>query len=193
VAGGTTSNDYAAANTLKYSGDGITWSNASNDFLYHAYSVDYNSLLNIWLATGTSGDTNSVLYSEDGSNWSFNPASPLFVVGRGIASSSLGDPSVIGIRNYYDRLEFLRNPGPGTTTRVGTPFISYTSTLLNVNNALQFNTSYFFDLFSFKGVLIDTNPFSSSFSQLEDTTISQTLSTNLLIAEQAFTLGAQFI
>jgi hypothetical protein len=193
VAGGTTSNDYAAANTLKYSGDGITWSNASNDFLYHAYSVDYNSLLNIWLATGTSGDTNSVLYSEDGSNWSFNPASPLFVVGRGIASSSLGDPSVIGIRNYYDRLEFLRNPGPGTTTRVGTPFISYTSTLLNVNNALQFNTSYFFDLFSFKGVLIDTNPFSSSFSQLEDTTISQTLSTNAIVAEQAFTLGAQFI
>jgi hypothetical protein len=192
VAGGT-SGGMGAGNTLKYSGDGITWSNASNDFLYHAYSVNYNSLLNIWLATGTSGVPNSVLYSEDGSNWSFNPASPLFTVGRGIASSSLGDPVVIGIRNYYDRLEFLRNPGTGTTTRVGTPFISYTSTLLNVNNALQFNTYDFFDPYSFKGVLIATNPFISSFSQGEDTTISQTLSTNLLVAEQAFTLGAQFI
>jgi hypothetical protein len=191
VAGGT-SGGMGAGNTLKYSGDGITWSNGSNDFANHAYSVNYNSLLSIWLATGTSGDTNSVLYSEDGSNWSPN-VSPLFTVGRGIASSSLGDPSVIGIRNYYDRLEFLRNPGPGTTTRVGTPFISYTSTLLNVNNALQFNTYDFFDLFSFKGVLIDTNPFSSSFSQFEDTTISQTLSTNAIVAEQAFTLGAQFI
>jgi hypothetical protein len=190
VAGGT-SGGMGAGNTLKYSGDGITWSNASNDFLYHAYSVNYNSLLNIWLATGTSGGPNSVLYSEDGSNWSFNPATPLFTIGRGIASSSLGDPSVIGIRNYYDRLEFLRNPGPGTTTRVGTPFISYTSNLLNVNNALQFNTSYFGDLFSFKGVLIE--PLFSNFLQLEDTSISQTLSTNAIVAGQAFTLDAQFI
>ena len=191
VAGGT-SGGMGAGNTLKYSGDGITWSNASNDFLYHAYSVNYNSLLNIWLATGTSGVPNSVLYSEDGSNWSFNPMSPLFIVGRGIASSSLGDPVVTGIRNYYDRLEFLRNPGTGTTTRVGTPFISYTSTLLNVNNALQFNSD-FINPYSFKGVLIATNPLFSTFTQLEHTTISQTLSTNLLIAEQAFTLGAQFI
>jgi hypothetical protein len=101
---------------------------------------------------------------------------------------------VIGIRNYYDRLEFLRNPGPGTTTRVGTPFISYTPTLLNVNNGLQFTTSVVFNPFIIAtGTTIANNSFSSSFSQLEDTTISQTLSTNAIVAEQAFTLGAQFI
>jgi len=188
VAGGT-SGGMGAGNTLKYSGDGITWSNASGDFSFHAYSVNYNSLLSIWLATGTSGDSNSVLYSSDGSNWSPN-VSPLFIVGRGIASSSLGDPVVIGIRNYYDRLEFLRNPGPGITTRVGTPFISYTSNLLNVNNGLQF-TSADSPYLDTGGIAI--NPLFSTFTQLEYTTISQTLSTNLLIAEEAFTLGTQYI
>jgi hypothetical protein len=192
VAGGT-SGGMGAGNTLKYSGDGITWSNGSNDFANHAYSVNYNSLLSIWLATGTSGGPNSVLYSTDGSNWSFNAASPLFTVGHGIASSSLGDSSVIGIRNYYDRLEFIRNPGTGTTTRVGTPFISYTPTLLNVNNGLQFTTSEVFNPFIATGTTIANNSFFSSFSQAEHTTISQTLSTNLVIAEEAFTLGTQYI
>lgn len=188
VAGGT-SGGMGAGNTLKYSGDGITWSNGSNDFTNHAYSVTYNSILNIWLATGTSGGPNSVLYSEDGSNWSFNPASPLFTIGRGIGSSSLGDPTVIGIRNYYDRLEFLRNPGPGTTTRVGTPFISYTSNVLNVNNGLQFTSANS----PYLATGTEVNSRFSTFSQLQYTTISQTLSTNLLVAEEAFTLGTQYI
>lgn len=183
VAGGT-SGGFGAGNTLKYSGDGMTWSNASGDFTYHAYSVNYNSLLSIWLATGTSGGPNSVLYSTDGSNWSFNPASPLFTTGRGIGSSGLGDPVIIGMRTYYDRLEFIRDPGPGTTTRVGTPFVSYTSNLLNVNNGLQF-TSY-----TATGTII--NPLFSTFSQLEYTNIAETLITNKLEAN-AFTLGAQYI
>jgi hypothetical protein len=183
VAGGT-SGGMGAGNTLKYSGDGLTWSNASGDFTNHAYSVNYNTLLSIWLATGTSGGPNSVLYSSDGSNWSFNPASPTFTTGRGIGSSGLGDPVIIGIRTYYDRLEFIRDPGPGTTTRVGTPFVSYTSTLLNVNNGLQF-TSY-----TATGTTI--NPFFSTFSQLEYTNIAQSLITNKLEPD-AFTLGTQYI
>lgn len=182
VAGGTSS---GFGNTLKYSGDGVTWSNASGDFLNYAYSVNYNTDLSIWLATGTSGGPNSVLYSTDGINWSFNPASPTFITGRGIASSGGGDPVINGIRTYYDRLEFIRDPGPGTTTRVGTPFVSYTSTLLNVNNGLQF-TSY-----TATGTTI--NPLFSSFSQQEYTNIAQTLITNKLEADQAFTLGAQYI
>jgi len=190
VAGGTSS---GFGNTLKYSGDGVTWSNASGDFTNYAYSVNYNSLLSIWLATGTSGGPNSVLYSGDGSNWSFNPASPTFITGRGIASSGLGDPVINGIRTYYDRLEFIRDPGPGTTTRVGTPFVSYTSTLLNVNNGLQFNSSELFDQFFATGTTIFNNSLFSIFHQLEYTNIAQTLRTNKLEAVVAFTLGAQYI
>lgn len=57
------------SNSLKYSYNGVNWSNASNAFTQYAFSVGWNG--SIWVATGIdSVSSNSIKYSYDGINWS---------------------------------------------------------------------------------------------------------------------------
>ena len=182
--------NYGAGNTIKYSGNGITWSNATGDFTTAAYSVTYNADFSLWIAGGASSASNgtdTLLYSGDGITWSNNQGT-VFNLGYGVASSPPGEPTLLSVRNYYDRLEFLRNPLPGVTSRDGTPYIGYTSSILDLNNALQFTKNL-----SSNNSTRATITSQSTFTQKEYTNISQTLSTNKLLTTRAFTLGTQYI
>lgn len=187
VAVGTTS---GSGNTIKYSGDGTNWSDATGDFTTAAYSVIYNSNLSLWIATGEGNGSDTIKYSGDGETWSNNNGT-VFNYGYGVAAGGAGAiSSILSKRSFYNRLEVFRDPVPGVTTRLGTPYIAYASTILDLNNACQIDAGANTNNFK-NGTLI--YPFNSTLQNLQTTNISQSLSTNEFLFDCPLAINTQII
>ena len=190
VAVGTTD---GSGNTIKYSGDGTNWSNATGDFTTAAYSVIYSSNLSLWIATGQSAafdGSDTIKYSGDGETWSNNNGT-VFNYGIGVAAGGAGAiSSILSKRSFYNRLEVFRDPVPGVTTRLGTPYIAYASTILDLNNACQIDAGTSTNNFK-NGTLI--YPFNSTLQNLQTTNISQSLSTNEFLFDCPLAINTQII
>lgn len=186
VAVGTTS---GSGGTIKYSGSGSTWSNAnSGEFTGIAYSVAYNSDLSLWIVTGSNDGTNAdtVRYSGDGSNWS-NSTGVDFPKGYGVASSA-GFSAITGRQSYYNQVRFFNSPLNQIVNRQPTPFISYSSSNLVLNNTVTFDEN--------KNVCANMqssflNTY-STFYETNYTNVTQNVSTQQLQVG-ALTLGTQYI
>jgi hypothetical protein len=58
-----------SSNSIKYSFNGVTWSNASNAFANYGFGIAWNGFM--WVASGLdSSSSNSLKYSYNGINWS---------------------------------------------------------------------------------------------------------------------------
>ncbi len=126
-----------AGGTIKYSTDGKAWSAAaSGEFTDKGRGIIYNQGSGLWLATGTLVGTSAMKYSGDGINWSDAVGGDFQTTGYGVATTS---NILTTIQPYYEQVRFLKNPGPQVTRREVTPYIAYTSTLLDMNNVLSFD------------------------------------------------------
>ena len=196
VAVGTTS---ASGGTIKYSGVGSGWSNAvSGEFTNTAYSVTYNTELALWIATGTNDGTNahSVRYSGDGSNWS-NSSGIDFTTGLGVAFRT-GSTITTSIQSYYNQIRFYNNPLPEVVTRQVTPSIVYSPSSLVLNNALMLDNRQNVLINSMSTVtespsFITAQNIQSTFINFDLTNVTQTVSTQRILMQGAFTLGTQYI
>ena len=75
--------DSTSANTIKYSGNGINWSNSSGvGFTNGGIGIAYNGSL--WIAVGQDTGPNTIKYSGNGINWS-NATNTFSVWGNGVA------------------------------------------------------------------------------------------------------------
>ena len=58
-------------NTIRYSSDGINWSDAYNGLYGTTNCVHYSKYFGMYVAGGGSGASKTILYSKDGKNWSY--------------------------------------------------------------------------------------------------------------------------
>lgn len=196
--------------SIQYSDDyGATWSVASGDLFENSgdqgYSVNWNG--NYWLATGVQGFRKSY----DGKTW-FQPLTAVgfpitsaswtsnSIPSMGIGSSTLTileddaplpppeyqPPSPI-LRSklaFKEQLQFLNDPGYGFDLRDATPYVAYTSSLLNINT-LKINEG------NNVGTLPFLTLFTSSFVQQGTTLVSGFLSTTATFYQGGYYLDLQ--
>jgi hypothetical protein len=180
--------------SIQYSDDyGETWTVASGSLFEgpaeEGYSVVWNG--SYWLAGGAQGFRKSY----DGSTWFTPSAAPgLNISGLSWASNVI--PSMIVGRTtfallspeipVYDQLQFYNNPLLPLDSRYNlTPYIGYTSSVLNVNGLLKFNEN------NNIGKLSLRTSFTSSFYQDGTTLISGVLSTNAVFYQGGYYLDIQ--
>ena len=169
--------------TIKYSTDGMAWSPAtSGEFPTVARGITYNKGAQLWIATGDPDGTTCLKYSGDGMNWS-NGSGGFQTRGYGVAASS--NISVTS-RSYYDQVKFIKNPGPAVLARQATPYISYTSSLLDLNNVVLFDRQ--------ANVIVGTSSisqFTSTFYEAGPAFVSGYVSTTGVTLNAGFYLGMQ--
>jgi hypothetical protein len=196
--------------SIQYSDDyGATWTVASDSLFEGAgesgYSVVWNG--SYWLAGGIQGFRKSY----DGISW-FTPATAPGVNVSGLAWSSNTIPSmIIGSSTLQilegeaplppadfqppsptltakvaskDQLRFLNDPAFGFELREVTPYIAYTSSILDVNS-LKFNEN------NNVGTLPLSTLFVSSFVQTGTTLVSGFVSTNAVFYQGGYYLDIQ--
>lgn len=72
-------------NNIKYSGNGVSWTNASGTFGTAGYGVDYDGTSR-WVAVGDGGgSTSNILYSDDnGASWNNIASGDFSIMGQGV-------------------------------------------------------------------------------------------------------------
>ena len=184
----------AVTQSIQYSDDyGQTWSIASGDLFDNpgdeGLCVSWNGAY--WLAGGNQG----VRKSYNGSTW-FTPATAPNIMITGLAWSSNATPSLaVGSSTiqylspnipYYDQLQFINNPLPTILNRTATPYVAYTSSILNVNS-LQFDER------QNVGTLPLITTTRSTFYQTGSALISGYVSTNAVFYQGGFYLDIQYV
>ena len=169
--------------SIKYSTDGMVWSaSVSGEFTNAARGVTYNQGNQLWIVTGDLDGSTSFKYSGDGMNWS-NGTGGFSVTGYGVAS--LSNVSV-RTTSYYNQLRFIKNPGPAVLARQATPYIAYTSTLMDLNNVVLFDDQ--------ANCIVGTSSISnytSTFYETGPVIVSGYVSTTGLTLNAGFYLGMQ--
>jgi hypothetical protein len=169
--------------TIKYSTDGMAWSaSVSGEFPTTARGVTYNKGAQLWVVTGNLDGSSCFKYSGDGMNWS-NGSGGFQITGYGVTSTS---NIQVTSRSYYDQVRFIKNPGPAVLARQATPYISYTSTLMDLNNVVLFDTN--------ANVIVGTSSIShytSTFYEPGPAFISGYVSTTGMTLNAGFYLGMQ--
>jgi hypothetical protein len=118
--------------TIKWSIDGRIWTNAlSGAFTNLGFSVTYNAVLDLWIA---GGDLNSLKYSSDGKNWTNSSYTGGTVFGVANAATA-----TLTVLPYYSQFRLYNDPLPNVVNQTITPYISYTSTSMDLNSMIFFD------------------------------------------------------
>ncbi len=170
--------------TIKYSTDASTWSAAtSGEFTGVGRGVFYNKGLSLWIATGSTDGTTAVKYSGDGENWSNATGGEFQAFGFGVAGTS---NTSVSLQSYKEQVQFIKNPGPNVMARQVTPYVAYTSTLLDLNNVVLFDRQ--------ANCILGTSSisqFTSTFYETGTTNVSGYVSTQRMVLQAGFYLGIQ--
>jgi hypothetical protein len=104
--------DNAGGTTIRYSYDGLTWSNTINAFTTYGNGVAYNN--GVWVAVGQDSGGNTIKHSTDGITWENAISGAFDSTGRGIAYGNgqwvaVGDGSGNTIKYSSDALNWTNS------------------------------------------------------------------------------------